>query len=68
MVPSRFLRAGQNHTCVSGSDASADHTPDGRVKFGNSLIHWPTARCFQQFDLYSTFFGTLVNDEIEAGR
>ncbi|MCK1317359.1 DUF4238 domain-containing protein [Bradyrhizobium sp. 23] len=39
--------------------------PDGRVKFGNSLIHWPTARCFQQLDLYSTFFGTLVNDEIE---
>src|SRR4051812_41376450 len=39
--------------------------PDGRVKFANSLIHWPTGRCFQQFDLYSTFFGTLVNDEIE---
>ena len=31
----------------------------------NSLVHWPTARCFQQRDLYSTFFGTLVNDEIE---
>lgn len=39
--------------------------PDGRTKTGNSLVHWPTARCFQQRDLYSTFFGTLVNDEIE---
>ena len=38
---------------------------DGRVITGNSLVHWPTERCFQQRDLYSTFFGTLVNDEIE---
>jgi hypothetical protein len=38
---------------------------DGRIITGNSLVHWPTARCFQQRDLYSTFFGTLVNDEIE---
>ncbi|MDB5609175.1 MAG: hypothetical protein JWP25_6075 [Bradyrhizobium sp.] len=38
---------------------------DGRVITGNSLVHWPTARCFQQRDLYSTFFGTLVSDEIE---
>jgi hypothetical protein len=39
--------------------------PGGRTKSHNSLVHWPTARCFQQRDLYSTFFGTLVNDEIE---
>jgi hypothetical protein len=38
---------------------------DGRVITGNSLVHWPTARCFQQRDLYSTFFSTLVDDEIE---
>jgi|SRR5882724_5419799 len=39
--------------------------PDGRTKAGNSLVHWATARCFQQRDLYSTFFDTLVSDEIE---
>jgi hypothetical protein len=38
---------------------------DGRIITGNPLVHRPTARCFQQRDLYSTFFGTLVNDEIE---
>jgi hypothetical protein len=38
---------------------------DGRVITGNSLVHWPTARCFEQRDLYSTFFGTFVDDEIE---
>jgi hypothetical protein len=38
---------------------------DGRIITGNTLVHWPTTRCFQQRDLYSTFFGTLVNDEIE---
>jgi hypothetical protein len=40
--------------------------PDGRVIVQNSA--WdstPTSRAFCQKDLYSTFFGTSVNDEIE---
>jgi hypothetical protein len=40
--------------------------PDGRVIVQNSA--WddtPTTRAFRQKDLYSTFFGTLANDEIE---
>jgi hypothetical protein len=40
--------------------------PDGRVIVQNSA--WdstPTSRAFCQTDLYSTFFGTSVNDEIE---
>jgi hypothetical protein len=40
--------------------------PDGRVIVQNSA--WddtPTTRAFRQKDLYSTFFGTSVNDEIE---
>ena len=40
--------------------------PDGRVIVQNSV--WdstPTSRAFCQKDLYSTFFGTSVNDEIE---
>ena len=32
----------------------------GRAKFVS-----PTTRCFRERDLYSTFFGTTVNDEIE---
>ncbi len=40
--------------------------PDGRVIVQNSA--WddtPTSMAFRQRDLYSTFFGTSVNDEIE---
>jgi len=38
---------------------------DGRQIIGRSLFDAPTSRCFFQTDLYSTFFGTMVNDEIE---
>lgn len=40
--------------------------PDGRVIVQNSA--WddtPTSMAFRQRDLYSTFFGTSINDEIE---
>ncbi|SNT26160.1 DUF4238 domain-containing protein [Sphingopyxis indica] len=38
---------------------------DGREIIGKALFRSPPKRCFFQTDLYSTFFGTLVNDEIE---
>lgn len=41
--------------------------PDGRVIPGRALFTSPTSRCFFQTDLYSTFFGSSVNDEIERG-
>ncbi|TPM41179.1 DUF4238 domain-containing protein [Mesorhizobium sp. B2-3-2] len=37
----------------------------GRIIEERSLFDAPTKRCFFQTDLYSTFFGTEVNDEIE---
>jgi len=39
--------------------------PDGRIVTGKSKFTSPTSRAFRQRDLYSTFFGTSVNDEIE---
>ena len=39
--------------------------PDGRVVAERSKFLSPTSRAFRQRDLYSTFFGTSVNDEIE---
>ena len=40
--------------------------PDGRVITQNGAWNdTPTSRAFFQTDLYSTFFGTSVNDEIE---
>src|SRR5690606_40938333 len=38
---------------------------DGRVVTERSQFLSPTSRAFCQRDLYSTFFGTSVNDEIE---
>jgi hypothetical protein len=38
---------------------------DGRVIRERSLFAAPPKRCFFQTDLYSTFFGTAVSDEIE---
>jgi len=38
---------------------------DGRVTTERALFDAPTSRAFRQLDLYSTFFGTSVNDEIE---
>jgi hypothetical protein len=37
----------------------------GRVITERALFDAPPSRAFQQRDLYSTFFGTSVNDEIE---
>src|ERR1700744_3642732 len=38
---------------------------DGRVITAKTRFDAPTSRAFPQTDLYSTFFGTSVNDEIE---
>ncbi|WP_299346513.1 DUF4238 domain-containing protein [uncultured Maritalea sp.] len=38
---------------------------DGSQTPGNSLFPAPTTRAFVEHDLYSTFFGTAVNDEVE---
>ncbi|WP_454718334.1 DUF4238 domain-containing protein [Caulobacter segnis] len=37
----------------------------GETVPGRSRFESPTSRCFVERDLYSTFFGTEVNDEIE---
>src|SRR4051812_26045893 len=37
----------------------------GRIVTERARFNAPTSRCFRQLDLYSTFFGTAINDEIE---
>jgi hypothetical protein len=39
--------------------------PDGSLRPGRSRFRSSPTQCFVQRDLYTTFFGTLVNDEIE---
>lgn len=39
--------------------------PDGQHREERSRFNWTPSKCFRQRDLYSTFFGAAVNDEIE---
>lgn len=39
--------------------------PDGRIKHHRSQFESYPSQCFYRTDLYSTFFGAYVNDEIE---
>jgi hypothetical protein len=39
--------------------------PDGTTRPGRSRFNSPPTRCFFQRDLYTTFFGDVLNDEIE---
>tara|TARA_R110002074_G_C12535130_1_gene665222 strand:- start:42 stop:2333 length:2292 start_codon:yes stop_codon:yes gene_type:complete len=39
--------------------------PDGRTKHHRNLFESHPSQCFYQTDLYSTFFGSNINDEIE---
>ena len=61
-----FFEPGRNTLAYFDLTPPQKALDDGRiVTIGKSLIHWPTTQCFQQKDLYSTFFGTFVSDEIE---
>lgn len=39
--------------------------PNGKVITFNDRSHWSTSQCFYQTDLYTTFFGAHINDDIE---
>jgi hypothetical protein len=39
--------------------------PNGDVKFDRRPFLKPVSKCFYQTDLYTTFFGEFINDEIE---
>jgi hypothetical protein len=39
--------------------------PDGRQVPRTALHEWGTRNCFVEYDLYTTHFGPIVNDEVE---
>ena len=61
----QFSRAGRGTLAYLDLEPETRQLPDGRVIAQRALHTAPTKRCFFQTDLYSTFFGTIVNDEIE---
>jgi hypothetical protein len=60
-----FFEPGRNTYSYLDLSPPQRKLPDGRIIIENSRFKFPTSRAFQQRDLYSTFFGTSVNDEIE---
>tara|TARA_R100001198_G_scaffold83881_1_gene57468 strand:- start:5138 stop:7564 length:2427 start_codon:yes stop_codon:yes gene_type:complete len=60
-----FLEPGRSTVAYLDLKPPTKTLADGRVIQARSLFDAPTKRCFFRTDLYSTFFGTAVNDEIE---
>jgi len=60
-----FFKPGRNTYSYLDLNPRQHALPDGRVVTERSKFDSPTSRAFCQRDLYSTFFGTTVNDEIE---
>src|SRR5665811_2424890 len=60
-----FFEVGRNTLAYLNMKPPQRILDDGRVITERALFDAPTSRAFQQRDLYSTFFGTSVNDEIE---
>lgn len=60
-----FLEPGRNTYSYLDLTPPQKTLLSGRVIIERSKFDSPTSRAFWQWDLYSTFFGTSVNDEIE---
>jgi hypothetical protein len=60
-----FFEIGRNTLAYLDMKPPQSILDGGRVITERALFDAPTSRAFQQRDLYSTFFGTSVNDEIE---
>jgi hypothetical protein len=61
----RFLRPGRRTLAYLDMHPATEVLRDGRVVTGRSTFDAAPSRCFYRTDLYSTFFGASVNDEIE---
>jgi hypothetical protein len=60
-----FLEPGQANFAYLDMRPSKRRLKDGHIIVEKSKFNSPPSRCFYQTDLYSTFFCTSVNDEVE---
>ena len=60
-----FFEVGRNTLAYLDMKPAQSVLDDGRVITQRDLFDTYTSRAFRERDLYSTFFGTSVNDEIE---
>ncbi len=61
----RFFAPGKATHCLLDLNPPTFKRRDGTVAIGRYLFDSPSSRAFVEDDLYSTFFGVEVNDEIE---
>lgn len=61
----QFLTDGRNTLCYLDLYPEIFTRRDGSKTTGRALFDAPTSRAFVERDLYSTFFGATINDEIE---
>lgn len=61
-----FLAPGASKFVVLDKHPETKTLADGRiVPTQSSIQHWGPKRCFNELDLYTTFFGEEINDEVE---
>ncbi|MBN4075468.1 DUF4238 domain-containing protein, partial [Gammaproteobacteria bacterium AH-315-E17] len=60
-----FLSSSSNNLHYLDLCPDTKTLPNGRVITMNDRKSLPTSQCFYEEDLYSTFFGQYINDEIE---
>lgn len=61
-----FLIDGKNQLYRLDLSPEQKRLPDGRIISLNDCHTKPTSQCFVQRDLYTTFFGPYIDDEIEC--
>ena len=60
-----FLAPGQSRLFHLNLAPDCKTLPDGRQMPRTALHEWGTKNCFVEYDLYTTHFGPIVNDEVE---
>lgn len=60
-----FLAPGRSRLFHLNLDPDRKTLPDGRQVLRTAQHEWGTKMCFVEYDLYTTHFGSIVNDDIE---
>ena len=60
-----FLQRGHSKLHYLDMSPQQRVLPDGRAVTMNGMHEWGPKNCFCEYDLYSTHFGSIVNDEVE---
>ncbi|VVE87671.1 DUF4238 domain-containing protein [Pandoraea bronchicola] len=60
-----FLAPGQSRLFHLNLAPDRKTLPDGRQVPRTALHEWGTKNCFVEYDLYTTHFGPIINDDVE---